>query len=162
MDVALSWGNSAGIVALAAACFAVGYTALRRQIRQALAEQHQATERRLSQLTGEIMVLKAQVAALSQVPAIQTSATSEIEFTDAEGVEDEPEPVAIRQADNLEDEEVPQETMAVLAAAVTAFLGGRVRILSARRLQSPRQFTSPWSQQGRVFVQASHNLRARG
>ena len=47
------------------------------------------------------------------------------------------------------------------AAAVTAFLGKKVRIRSAKTLQSPYEIVNPWSQQGRVFVQASHNLRSR-
>ena len=50
----------------------------------------------------------------------------------------------------------------VIAAAVTAFLGKKVRIRSAKMLQSPYEIVNPWSQQGRVFVQASHNLRSRG
>ena len=52
------------------------------------------------------------------------------------------------------------EMMPVLAAAAAELLGKKVRILSARKLEAPRQGLSPWSQQGRVFVQASHNLRA--
>ena len=77
-------------------------------------------------------------------------------------VADAPAAAAVEQSDKGEDEEVPREMMPVLAAAATAFLGREVRILSAKKLQSPRQRLSPWSQQGRVFVQASHNLRARG
>ena len=49
-----------------------------------------------------------------------------------------------------------------IAAAVTAYLGKKVRIRSAKMLQSPYEIVNPWSQQGRVFVQASHNLRPRG
>ena len=57
------------------------------------------------------------------------------------------------------DEEVSPETLIVLTAAITAFLGKKVRIRSARRLQSPYEIVNPWSQQGRVSVQASHALR---
>jgi hypothetical protein len=46
--------------------------------------------------------------------------------------------------------------MAVIAAVVTAFLGRKVRIHQAR-LVNP-EVVSPWAQQGRVFVQASHAL----
>ncbi len=46
--------------------------------------------------------------------------------------------------------------MAVIAAAVTAFLGRKVKIHQAR-LVNP-EVVSPWAQQGRVFVQASHAL----
>jgi methylmalonyl-CoA carboxyltransferase large subunit len=64
--------------------------------------------------------------------------------------------------DQTKEEEVTPEMLVVMAAAVTAFLGKRVRIRSAKMLQSPYEIVNPWSQQGRVFVQASHNLRSRG
>jgi uncharacterized protein YneF (UPF0154 family) len=54
-------------------------------------------------------------------------------------------------------EEVSPETLLVLAAAVTAFLGKKVRIRSAKMLYAHESFNA-WSQQGRVVVQASHNL----
>lgn len=53
-------------------------------------------------------------------------------------------------------EEITPEILMVLTAAVAAFLGKRARIRSAR-LSSPRT-DSAWAQQGRVFVQASHNF----
>jgi len=52
--------------------------------------------------------------------------------------------------------EITPERMAVIAAVVTAFLGRKVRIHQAR-LVNP-EVVSPWAQQGRVFVQASHAL----
>jgi hypothetical protein len=58
-------------------------------------------------------------------------------------------------------EEVSPETLLVIAAAVTAYLGKKVRIRSAKVVYSPDSFNA-WSQQGRVFVQASHNLAQRG
>jgi methylmalonyl-CoA carboxyltransferase large subunit len=56
-------------------------------------------------------------------------------------------------------EEVTPEVLLVIAAAVTAFLGKKVRIRSAKRLQTPYEIINPWSQQGRVFIQASHSLQ---
>ena len=44
----------------------------------------------------------------------------------------------------------------VLTAAVAAFLGKRARIRGARLVRTAP--SSAWAQQGRVFVQASHNL----
>ena len=52
--------------------------------------------------------------------------------------------------------EVSPEVLVVIAAAVTTFLGKKVRIRSAKMLQSPYEIVNPWAQQGRVFVQASH------
>jgi hypothetical protein len=44
---------------------------------------------------------------------------------------------------------------------VAAFLGKKARVRSARLIR-PVVSTSAWAQQGRVFVQASHNLPYRG
>lgn len=52
------------------------------------------------------------------------------------------------------EEQVPAETLAVIAAAVTAFLGKKVKIRSAQLLPT----MNPWGQIGRAIVQASHNL----
>lgn len=51
-------------------------------------------------------------------------------------------------------EEVSPELLVVMAAAVTAFLGKKVRIRTAR-LVPPHDPVSPWAQHGRVFVQAA-------
>jgi methylmalonyl-CoA carboxyltransferase large subunit len=53
-------------------------------------------------------------------------------------------------------EELAHETLVVIAAAVSAFLGKQVRLRSARLIQPSEG--NAWAQQGRVFVQASHNL----
>jgi methylmalonyl-CoA carboxyltransferase 12S subunit len=52
--------------------------------------------------------------------------------------------------------EMPPEIVMVLTAAVAAFLGKRARIRGARLVRTAP--SSAWAQQGRVFVQASHNL----
>ena len=53
-------------------------------------------------------------------------------------------------------EEVSPETIMVLTAAVAAFMGKRARIRSARLVRTAP--SNAWAQQGRVFVQASHNM----
>ena len=50
---------------------------------------------------------------------------------------------------------IAPETIAIIAAAVTSFLGKKVKIRHARRIDSG---TTPWAQQGRAIIQASHNL----
>jgi hypothetical protein len=57
--------------------------------------------------------------------------------------------------------EVTGETLSVIAAAVTEFLGKKVRIRSAKMLQT-RYAVDRWARQGRVMVQTSHNLPQRG
>ena len=53
-------------------------------------------------------------------------------------------------------EEITPEILAVLSAAVAAYLGKRAKIRSVRRTGGPG--VSPWTQQGRVYIQGSHNL----
>ena len=55
-------------------------------------------------------------------------------------------------------QEVTPETLSVIAAAVTAFLGKKVRVRSAKVLQTPYS-VERWARQGRVMIQASHNLQ---
>jgi len=57
--------------------------------------------------------------------------------------------------------EITPETLTVLAAAVTAFLGKKVRVRAARVLQTPYS-VERWARQGRVMIQSSHNLIQRG
>ena len=52
-------------------------------------------------------------------------------------------------------EEVSAETLAVIAVAVTAFLGKKVKIRSAHLMPT----VNSWAQAGRAIVQASHNLQ---
>jgi len=49
--------------------------------------------------------------------------------------------------------EIAEEEMIVISAALGAYLGERVRIKQIRLLSS-----RVWAQQGRVSIQASHNL----
>jgi hypothetical protein len=53
------------------------------------------------------------------------------------------------------EEHISPEILAVIAVAVTAFLGKKVKIRSASLLQT----ANPWAQAGRAIVQASHNLK---
>ena len=67
-----------------------------------------------------------------------------------------PEPVAAAQQPEMSAEITP-EILMVLSAAVAAFFGKKARIKRAR-VAGPVAHGSAWAQQGRVFVQASHNL----
>lgn len=49
--------------------------------------------------------------------------------------------------------EVPEDILLVISAAVAAFLGERAHIKQVRLIASPG-----WALQGRVFIQASHNI----
>lgn len=120
---------------------------------QALSERQLATERQLGELAVALQALQTRVAEFSQPAALQPAAAAAAKVEDA---------AQAKEAAHREREEITPEILVMIAAAVTAFLGKKVRIRSAKMLQSPYEVVNPWSQQGRVFVQASHNLRSRG
>jgi len=68
---------------------------------------------------------------------------------------------AANEAVELEEEEIPPEHLALIAAAATAFLGPNLRMRSVELLPSPHAQVSRWTRQGRTFVQASHNVRSK-
>lgn len=134
------------MVIAGAGCAAV-HVALRRTLRNAIACQQLAAEQQLAALAATVRALQARVAELHRnaLPAqdIETIAAA------AEGAA-----VATLQPP------APQ-TLAIITAAATAFLGSGARIRSARPLPAGTGNVSSWSQQGRVIVQTSHDLRAR-
>jgi len=108
-----------------------------------LSERQLAMERQLTELAGAVKALQARLNELLSQPAAAASAP-------AAGVK------------ATAKEEITPEILVVIAAAVTAFLGKKVRIRSAKLLQTPYEVVNPWSQQGRAIVQASHHPRIRG
>jgi hypothetical protein len=96
---------------------------------QAVSDRQQATESQLTELVGVIKALQARLGS----PADKQEASR--------------------------DEQVSPETLVVIAAAVTAFLGKKVRIRSAKLLRSRHGVANSWSQQGRILIHASHHLR---
>jgi methylmalonyl-CoA carboxyltransferase large subunit len=66
-----------------------------------------------------------------------------------------PAPVAAK-TEVKEEERIEPEILMVIAAAVAAFMGQKARIRRVRRSATPGM--NPWAQQGRVSIQASHNV----
>jgi methylmalonyl-CoA carboxyltransferase 12S subunit len=64
-----------------------------------------------------------------------------------------PAPAAPAAAPKAESEELSEELVLVLSAAIAAFLGKKPHIRQIRLLG-----TAAWAQQGRVMIQASHAL----
>ena len=58
---------------------------------------------------------------------------------------------------NSSNDEVTPRTVSIIAAAVTQFLGKKVRIRSVKTMPEP-DGVSRWVRQGRAMVQGSHNL----
>ena len=111
----------------------------------------QRTEQQVQQLTSAVRALEQRLAGMAQPPIPAPRPLP----APAAPVVPAPAPTPRK------DEEISDELLVVMAAAVTVFLGKTVRIRSAKMLQSPYEIVKPWAQQGRVFVQASHNLRTR-
>jgi hypothetical protein len=107
---------------------------------QPVSERQNAMEVQLSELAQAVKALEARLAALGHPAAT----------------------AAVTEAVHREQEKVTPETLVVIAAAVTAFLGKKVRIRSAKLLQQRAFAASAWAQQGRAAVHASHNPRHKG
>ena len=148
----LSSADFAVILILVGAGCLVCFAALWVMLRQVTFVSHRTTKSQLDELRSALKALESKMADLSKV--------SELQAVAAPGGEVEA-PAAAAQAAQREDEEVTPEMLVVIAAAVTAFLGKKVRIRSAKRLASPREVVSSWSQHGRALVHSSHNPRAR-
>lgn len=146
------------LAVLAVAGCVAGLVGVQRRMRAA-AELQQKTEQQLQQLANTLRALEARVAEMS---AEMTKAPAAAKAAPVPAPVPASAPVgAVGPAAKKKEEEISPELLVVMAAAVTVFLGKQVRIRSAKMLQSPYEIVNPWSQQGRVFVQASHNLRSR-
>ncbi len=67
-----------------------------------------------------------------------------------------PAPAPAPQAASAKEEELSPEILMVISAAIAAFLGKKARI---RRVRRATPGMNPWAQQGRVNIQASHNVQ---
>jgi hypothetical protein len=57
---------------------------------------------------------------------------------------------------------ITPEIAAVIEAAVTAFAGRKLRIISVKVASGPHAVSSSWADQGRDMIHGSHNLVQRG
>jgi hypothetical protein len=111
----------------------------------------------LEQEIAEIKaLLKEQVAKSQPAPAMAMAAAAGAAVVVPSAPKPEP---ASAKAVPAKEEGISPEIMAVISAAVTHFLGLRARVRNAHVIQPAG--VNPWAQQGRVFVQASHNLAHR-
>lgn len=72
------------------------------------------------------------------------------------------EVAALKAAAAAASDEITPDELVMIAAAVTTYLGLRVRIRSARRVDAPAAPANAWGQHGRVFVQAAAHAMQRG
>ena len=156
-------------VLVASGC-ALTYLFLRASLRRSLDKKQRETDRRLDSLVATLQSIEERIEASlearldeqGEVAQMQAVAAPEFTMEAAQGFATAASPAVEQQPVRRAAGEISPETMAVLTEAVAAFLGKKVRILSAKLLESPNESVNAWSQQGRVFVQASHNLRSRG
>lgn len=136
------------LMATAAAGCAIGYALSLRSGRRVLVDRQREMERRVRTLAEVVESLESRV---SVDPAAQSSAAG------AEEIRAEDAATSLQ---NAEPEPIAPELQAVITAAAVTALGPGARVRSAQAV-SPQEHVSPWSQQGRVTVQSSHNLRSR-
>ena len=91
-------------------------------------------EEQIAQLGARIEKLEGLVTALAKAPAAAPAETAHATETPAK-------------------QEIPPEIILAISAAVAAFLGKRASIRQIRLTG-----TTPWAQQGRATVQASHTV----
>jgi hypothetical protein len=136
------------MLAIVAGGCAASYILLLRKVRQTVLGHQREIEHRLSALTETITLLEMRFAE----PDTSTDSLS-VEEIEAESTGDSVAPVLA-----YEPEEIPPDIHVAIAAASVALLGHHAHVSSARVVQNA---VSPWTQQGRVSVQSSHNLRVR-
>jgi methylmalonyl-CoA carboxyltransferase large subunit len=101
----------------------------------------------LKSLSEELDALRAHLLALTEkIQQLEGAAASAPSHSVELDAEEKPAPPA-------EPEEISEEVLIALSAAVAAYLGKRVPIRTVRLLGSTQ-----WAQQGRVSIQASHRL----
>jgi hypothetical protein len=105
-------------------------------------------------------VLEEQVAAIDDALELVETRLTEIHSAWAvlQPIQAEPEAAGDVVTGQGEEPAIEPEIQAAIAAAAIAAAGPNARVRSATLLKS-RDKASPWSQQGRVLVQSSHNLR---
>lgn len=135
----LNWMDLALVSVFIAAGLAIIGFVLLRKLRQTAA----GNKREVAELQESVRALEARLAQFSSNP------------------EPQPEPAAAAlEPAQPEKETIGSEIQAVITAAAVALFGHKARLHSTRLLSSQAGVSS-WSQQGRVIVQTSHNLRSR-
>jgi hypothetical protein len=141
----LHWTDLLSTLALVAAGSLVGYFLLLRRLKQIVTDRHMKVADQLAALDDAIRAMETRITRHHAVPVV-----NQAQLIAAAASQQE-------EAGNAEEEgSVAPEIQAVIAAATFAALGPEAHV------RSVKPAASPWSQQGRVLVQGSHNLRVRG
>ena len=122
----------------------LGYFVLRGQMRAEISELRRLVESAAAEKAAE---------------AAPIVASTPVAKTPAPKVQPEPEAIVPTPKPQPAKEEITPEILAIVAAAVAQFVGAGARIRSTRMV--PMAEGNAWAQQGRVIIQASHNLAMR-
>ncbi len=145
------WADWVIVTAFVGTACATIYAGMARAMRRAVAEKQRETERQLSAMATTVKALQTRVMELGGLNAIPAQ---------------QDESAAISNAAEFaggEKQELPQpEILAVLTAAASTFLGKKAQIRTVQAAPAERSSAGAWAQQGRAFVQTSHNPRSRG
>lgn len=145
----LHWTDLALILAIVGSGVTVGYFLLMRTLHRTVLDRQRELERRVAMLAEVMRSMELRFGDQGPSPELTAAQNAEPELIRAADPDHQPE-----------NGEVPAEMNVAIAAAAVAVLGPNARVLSSRAVR-PDDIVSPWSQQGRVSVQASHNLRSR-
>jgi hypothetical protein len=142
--VTLHWTDLILILAFVAIAWAAGYVLLLRKLKQIVTERQLKIADQLGSLDDAIRALETRLAeyhALAATPDLGDVGTIQAgDFEEAQA--------------QAAEESIAPEIQAVIAASAVAALGPDAQVRSVKPV------ASPWSQQGRVLVQGSHNARA--
>lgn len=143
-------------VALVITGWAVVYISSQCTLKRMRAELSREFQERVDSLSAAVTALER-----TEIAAPETAAAAPV-MPKSPAIHTEPANAVEAAADSTPSrEEIMPDTLALIAASVTAFLGKKVRIRSARTLQTPHD-VNPWARQGRAMVQTSHNIAGRG
>ncbi len=128
-----------------------------------MAKNEVALEKRVALLEQELAEIKAllkeQIAKTQPAPAASAAVAAAAPVAPAATPTIKSVQPVEKKGEPAKEEGVSPEIMAVITAAVTHFRGLRARMRHTRLVQPAG--VNPWAQQGRVFIQASHNLAHR-
>lgn len=133
------------LLVLLIAGLVTGYVLLRRQMRNEIANLRQLIDDRMAPKAGE---------PITMLPTLGTTRP------EPKVVPKEPLPALKPEPVLAKEEPITPEILAIIGAAIAQFVGAGARIRSTRLLSVPEGM-NPWAQQGRVIIQASHNLAMR-
>lgn len=166
----LHWADLVLVVAIAAAGTGIACFFLLRRFEKMFGASQREMERRIAALTESFSMHEPASAEASS--ATDALGAAEIEEDARAGMRNpveadrdvlrDPKNAGSSEQDASQSQtEIPVGIqVAITAAAISAF-GNHARVRSARQIPSS-DVVSPWTQQGRVIVQSSHNLRTRG